>query len=386
MRVLDLTRVMMGPLATHILADLGADVIKIEDAAGDSTRHYRPLRHPGMAGSFLNLNRNKRSVLLDLKREAGREALRRLVPSADVFVHSMRPNAIKRLGFDYPAVRAIKPEIVYCAGQGYGSGGRYRDKAAYDDVIQAGSGIAALFGMVGGEPAYMPTVICDKLCGHTMAWSIVAALLHRERGGGGQAIEVPMLETSIEFVMMDHMVGSAFAPPLAPTGYARLLTRQRRPFATRDGYMCILPYSDANWRDLFEFLGRTDLRDDTRLHHIGGRTDHIDMLYGVIADAAPHFSNGEWQAFCDAASIACTPVQGLDEVQQDPHVKDVKLFSVEQHPSEGAYNAIRSPVSFSEAPFTIRHHAPRLGEHTAEVLAEIGLSAGDLAGSAANDL
>ena len=150
--------------------------------------------------------------------------------------------------------------------------------------------------------------------------------------------------------------------------------------------MCILPYSDANWRDLFEFLGRTDLRDDKRLHHIGGRTDHIDMLYGVIADAAPHFSNGEWQAFCDAASIACTPVQGLDEVQQDPHVKDVKLFSVEQHPSEGAYNAIRSPVSFSEAPFTIRHHAPRLGEHTAEVLAEIGLSAGDLAGSAANDL
>ena len=385
MRVLDLTRVMMGPLATHILADLGADVIKIEDAAGDSTRHYRPLRHPGMAGSFLNLNRNKRSVVLDLKREAGREALRRLVPSADVFVHSMRPNAIKRLGFEYSAVRVIKPEIIYCAGQGYGSGGRYRDKAAYDDVIQAGSGIAALLGMVGDQPAYMPTVICDKLCGHTMAWSIVAALLHRERGGGGQAIEVPMLETSIEFVMMDHMVGSAFVPPLAPTGYARLLTRQRRPFATRDGYLCILPYSDANWRDLFEFIGRTDLRDDTRFHHISGRTDHIDMLYGVIADAAAQRSSGEWQAFCDEASIACMPVQGLDEVQQDPHVKDVGLFSVQQHPSEGAYNAIRSPVSFSEAPFAIRHHAPRLGEHTAEVLAEIGMSEGDVGRGAAND-
>ena len=384
MRVLDLTRVMMGPLATHILADLGADVIKIEDAAGDSTRHYRPLRNPGMAGSFLNLNRNKRSVLLDLKQEAGRDALRQLIPTADVFVHSMRPNAIERLGFDYPAVRAIKPEIVYCAGQGYGSGGRYRDKAAYDDVIQAGSGIAALAAMVGGEPAYMPTVICDKLCGHTMAWAIVAALLHRERGGGGQAIEVPMLETSIEFVMMDHMVGSAFVPPLAPTGYTRLLTRHRRPFATRDGYMCILPYSDANWRALFEFLGRTDLRDDPRFCHIGGRTDHIDMLYGVIAEAAPRFGNAEWQAFCDGASIACTPVQGLDEVQRNPHVTDVGLFSVEQHPSEGAYNAIRSPVTFSEAPFAIRHHAPRLGEHTVEVLAEIGLSAGDVGGSAAN--
>ncbi len=380
LRVLDLTRVMMGPLATHILADLGADVVKVEDAAGDSTRHYRPLRNPGMAGSFLNLNRNKRSIVLDLKREAGREALRRLVPSADVFVHSMRPNAIKRLGFDYPAVRAIKPEIIYCAGQGYGSGGRYRDKAAYDDVIQAGSGIAALFGMVTGQPAYVPTVICDKLCGHAMAWSIVAALLHRERGGGGQAIEVPMLETSIDFVMMDHMVGSAFAPPLAPTGYARLLTRQRRPFATRDGYMCILPYTDANWLDLFEFLGRADLRDDVRFHDIGGRVDHIDMLYGVIAEAAPAHTNAEWQDFCDDVSIACMPVQGLDAVQQDPHVQDVKLFSVEQHPSEGAYNAIRSPITFSEAPFTIRRHAPRLGEHTEEVLAEIGMGTADLAG------
>ncbi|MGI4794262.1 MAG: CaiB/BaiF CoA transferase family protein [Janthinobacterium lividum] len=384
-RVLDLTRVMMGPLATHILADLGADVIKIEDAAGDSTRHYRPLRHPGMAGSFLNLNRNKRSVQLDLKQDAGREALRRLIPSADVFVHSMRPNAIKRLGFDYPAVKSLSPEIVYCAGQGYGSGGRYRDKAAYDDVIQAGSGIAALFGMMGGEPAYMPTVICDKLCGHTMAWSILAALLHRERGGGGQAIEVPMLETSIEFLMMDHMVGSAFEPPLAPTGYARLLTRHRRPFATRDGYMCILPYSDANWRDMFDFIGRPDLRDDERFHHISGRTDHIDMLYGVIADAAPNFDNAEWQTFCDKASIACTAVKGLDEVREDPHVRDVKLFSVEQHPSEGAYQAIRSPVSFSEAPFAIRHHAPRLGEHTVEVLAEIGMSAAENGGSVAND-
>ena len=384
-RVLDLTRVMMGPLATHILADLGADVIKIEDAAGDVTRHYRPLRHPGMGGSFLNLNRNKRSVQLDLKDAAGREALRRLIPTADVFVHSMRPKAIERLGFDYAAVQAIKPEIVYCAGQGYGSGGRYRDKAAYDDVIQAGSGIAALFGMVAGEPAYAPTVICDKFCGQTMAWSILAALLHRERGGGGQAIEVPMLETSIEFVMMDHMVGSAFVPPLAPTGYARLLTAHRRPFRTRDGYACILPYSDANWRALFEFIGRPDLRDDARFHHIGGRTDHIDMLYGVIAAAAPRFDNAEWQAFCDAASIACTPVQGLDEVQRDPHVTDVALFSVEQHPSEGAYNAIRSPVSFSKAPFELRHHAPRLGQHTAEVLAEIGMTPADMEPTLAND-
>lgn len=162
-----------------------------------------------------------------------------------------------------------------------------------------------------------------------------------------------MLETSIEFLMMDHMVGSAFEPPLAPTGYAGLLTRHRRPFATRDGYMCILPYSDANWRDLFDFIGRSDLRDDERFHHIIGRTDHIDMFYGVIADAAPNFGNAEWQAFCDEASIACTAVKGLDEVREDPHVRDVKLFSVEQHPSEGAYHAIRSPVSFSEAPSAI---------------------------------
>jgi len=379
MRVLDLSRVMMGPFATHILADLGADVLKIEDQVGDSTRHYRPLRNPGMAGSFLNLHRNKRSVVLDLKREAGRAALRRLLPGADVFVHTMRPAAIERLGFGYDAVRAINPAIIYCAGQGFGSGGRYRDKAAYDDVIQAGSGIAALFGLVNGEPGYAPTVICDKLCGQTMAWSILAALLHRERGGGGQAIEVPMLETSIEFTMMDHMVGSTFEPPLAPTGYARLLTRHRRPYATKDGYLCILPYSGENWHDLFEFIGRPDLRDDERFHDIGGRVDHADFLYGTIASVAPGYTSAEWLSFCDRVSIACLPVRGLDEVRDDPHVRDVGLFKVEQHPSEGAYQALRSPVIFSNAPFTIRRHAPRLGEHTTDVLAETGLSANEIA-------
>lgn len=246
-------------------------------------------------------------------------------------------------------------------------------------MIQAGSGIAALFGLVNGEPGYAPTVICDKLCGQAMAWSILTALLHRERGGGGQAIEVPMLETSIEFTMMDHMVGSTFEPPLAPTGYARLLTRHRRPFATKDGYLCVLPYSDRNWRDLFEFLGRPDLRDDKRFHGVGGRVDHADFLYGTIAAAAPGHTSAEWAGFCDRVSIACMPVCGLDDVRDDPHVRDVGLFNIEQHPSEGAYQAVRSPVWFSGAPFAIRRHAPRLGEHTADVLAKAGLSGEEIA-------
>ena len=248
-RILDLTSVIMGPFATHILADLGADVIKIESPEGDSVRHYQPARHPGMSGVFLNLHRNKRSVVLDLKQDAARAALNRLIETADVFVHNLRPKTIERLGYGYDAVRAIKPDIVYCGAYGFSAKGPYGDKAAYDDLIQAGSGVAALIGEVHGEPAYVPTVICDKLAGQAIAYAVLAALFQRSRGGGGQAIEVPMLETTVEFNLVEHMSGFGFEPPRSRPGFPRLMDRSRKPYRTQDGYACILPYSDRNWLD-----------------------------------------------------------------------------------------------------------------------------------------
>jgi crotonobetainyl-CoA:carnitine CoA-transferase CaiB-like acyl-CoA transferase len=378
-RILDLTSVIMGPFATHILADLGADVIKVESPEGDSVRRYRPNRHPGMPGPILNLHRNKRGIVLDLKRAEHAAALNRLIATADVFVHNLRPKAIARLGYAYEQVGAIKPDIIYCGAYGFAANGPYGDKAAYDDLIQAGSGIAGLFAAVHGEPAYVPSVICDKLAGQAIAYSILAALFQRERGGGGQAIEVPMLETSIEFLMAEHMVGNAFDPPLGKAGWVRVLHPARKPFRTKDGYAGILPYSDRNWQDFYEFTGRTEFSADARFQRLSDRVDYIEILYGLIEEEAPKHTTHEWVEFCDRVSIPCMPVLSLDELPDDPHVKAVGLFGTAEHPSEGRYRTLRRPVAFSEAPFRIRRHAPRQGEHTAEVLAEAGCSAEEIA-------
>jgi crotonobetainyl-CoA:carnitine CoA-transferase CaiB-like acyl-CoA transferase len=377
-RVLDLTSVIMGPFATHILADMGADVIKVESPEGDSLRHYEPQRSPGMAGNILNLHRNKRGIVLDLKREGCRHALDRLIGSADVFVHNLRPRAIASLGYTYERVREIKPDIVYCGAYGFGAKGPYGDKPAYDDLIQAGSGIAALYGEVHGEPAYVPTVICDKLAGQAIAYAILGALFQRARGGGGQAIEVPMLETTIELALAEHMFGFAFLPPLSPPGFKRLMSRTRKPYRTLDGYACILPYSDRNWHDFYAFTGRTEFSDDPRFRRLSDRVHNIALLYSMVEEEAARRPTQEWVEFCDRVSIPCMPVLSLKDLPDDPHVRAVELFGEAEHPSEGRYRTVRSPVSFSGAPFRIRRHAPRLGEHTADVLREAGLSQAEI--------
>jgi crotonobetainyl-CoA:carnitine CoA-transferase CaiB-like acyl-CoA transferase len=369
----------MGPFATRILADLGADVIKVESPEGDSVRHYQPLRSPGMSGNTLNLQRNKRSIVLDLKREECRSALNRLIETADVFVHSLRPKAIERLGFGYEQVRAVKPEIIYCGAYGFSAKGPYSDKAAYDDLIQAGSGIAGLYGQLHGEPTYVPTVICDKLTGQAVAYAILAALLHRERGGGGQAVEVPMLETTVDFNFVEHMGGFGFEPALGKPGFPRLMDPSRKPYRTRDGYACILPYSDRNWQDFYQFTGHTELRDDPRFTRLPERVKHIRVLYGMVEEEAAKRTTAQWVAFCDRVSIPCMPVLELSELPEDPHLKQVGLFQTAEHPTEGRYRLLRSPVSFSAVPFRVRRHAPRLGQHTREVLAEAGLSEAEIA-------
>lgn len=377
-RVIDLTSVVLGPYATHILGDLGADVIKVESLAGDSTRDYQPLRHAGMSGFFLNLNRNKRSIALDLKRPEGLQALKQLIAGAQVFVHNMRGSAIEQLGLGYEAVKAVNPDIVYCAAYGFGAGGPYSDKAAYDDVIQAGSGLASLYAAAHGAPAFMPTVLCDKVTGQAVAYAILAALYQQARGGGGQAVEVPMLETTVEFALVEHLAASAFQPPLAKAGFPRVLSPHRKPYRTADGYICLLPYSDRNWQDFFAFTGRQEFASDPRFARLADRVQNIDVLYALLAEEASRFSTAEWVKFCDEVSIPCMPVLGLDELADDPHLKAVRMFSTVEHPSEGDYRSVRSAVSFSGSAFTVRHHAPRHGQHSAEVLAEAGYAPGDI--------
>ncbi len=370
-RIVDLTTVIMGPLASRILGDLGADVIKVEPPSGDSIRAHRPHLAPGLSGMFLNLNRNKRSVMLDLKTSAGREQLATLVAGADVFMHNLRPAVMDRLGFGYERCKVLRSDIIYCAASGFGSAGPYAAKPAYDDLIQAASGFAALAEEIGGSPAYAPSVICDKVAGQAIATAILAALVHRLRTGEGQAVEAPMFELAIDFNLVEHFGGAALVPPQGAPGYPRIRSPERRPFVTADGYACILPYSDANWRDFFQFTQRTDLAADSRFHAIETRQDHIGELYAEVRQEALKRPTAEWMAFCNMADIPCMPVISLDDIFDDPHVEAVELFSIETHPRGGQYRLIRPPVTHSAQAFRLRHHAPALGEHTEEVFREI---------------
>jgi crotonobetainyl-CoA:carnitine CoA-transferase CaiB-like acyl-CoA transferase len=372
-RIVDLTSVIMGPFATHILADMGADVIKVESPEGDSFRNYHPLRHEGMSGNFLHLNRNKRSLLLDLKQPRDRDVLDRLISTAEVFVHSLRPQAIHKLGYDYERVGKLRENIIYCGAYGFGAGGPYANKAAYDDIIQAGCGLAALSEQINGTPAYLPTVLCDKLTGQTIAYAILAALFQRSRDGRGLEIEVPMFESSVEFAAIEHMGGFTFEPPLGPPGFKRVLTPYRKPYRTQDGFACILPYSDRNWHDFYEFTGRTEFSSDPRFRSLPQRVMNIEVLYALVEEQAPHHTTAEWVQFCDRASIPCMPVLALEDLPDDEHLRAVGLFEIETHPTEGSYRAIKAPVSFNGRRLAIRRHAPRLGEHTAEILRELGL-------------
>ncbi len=377
-KLLDLTGVIMGPFGTHILADLGAEVIKVESPEGDVLRNYRPLRSSGMSGQVLHLHRNKRSIVLDLKRPEAAEALRTLIAESDVLVHNMRPKAIERLGFGYETVRKINPGLIYCGAYGFGMGGVYSDKAAYDDLIQACCGLADLAGQIRGEPAYAATVVCDKLAGQAIAYAVCAALYQRSMGGGGQEVEVPMFETSIEFMLIEHFGGGAFVPPIGGIGFHRVLNRFRKPFKTIDGHVCILPYSDRNWDDFFDFTGNQAYKGDPRFRTHADRAQGVEILYTLIEQEAAKRPTKEWVDFCDGVSIPCMPVLSLNNMHEDPHVKSVGLFEVGEHPTEGSYRVVRAPVRFGTAPFRVRRHAPRLGENTREVLEEAGLSAAQI--------
>ncbi len=375
MRIIDLTSVIMGPYATRILADMGADVIKIEGPEGDSFRSYGPFKNKGMGGSILNLHRNKRSVGLNLKDPADREALNRLIATADALIHNLRPGAASRLGLDWNNVSQYNPEIVLCAARGFASDGPYGHKAAYDDLMQAGSGFSALFDQLYGEPRYAPTSWCDKVAGQAIAYSVLGALIHKLRAGEGQAIEVPMFEVCIDFMLVEHFGALAFEPAKGPPGFKRQLALGRKPYRTSDGWACILPYSDRNWQDFFAFVGRPELGQEPRYAEIGSRVEHIEELYIIVETEARKHSIQAWMDFCDSVAIPAMPVLTFEEILEDDHAQATGMFTVVEHPTEGSYKHLRPPVRFARTPCELLRFAPHAGQHTQEVLDEVADSA-----------
>ncbi len=369
-RVVDLTAMVFGPYATQIMADMGADVIKVETPAGDDTRNVNAGPVPGMAGVFVNVNRGKRSVVLDLKSELGKEALTRLIATADVFIHSMRSNAIARLGFDYASVKAIKPDIVYTNCYGYSRRGPDGGKPAYDDTIQAECGIPHLQELMTGKPDFMATIIADKVAGLTGLYATLAALFHRERTGEGQEVEVGMFETMASFMLVEHASGKIFDPPLGPAHYHRVVARNRKPYKTKDGYVAALVYNDKHWKAFVDAVKPEWATPD--LDRLENRAKQIDRVYGLLGETFSTRTTQEWLDLLEELHVPAAPLRTTDELFDNEHLNAVGFFEEVDTP-QGRMRFPGVPTWFSETPGKVAGPCPTLGENTNEVLKELGL-------------
>lgn len=380
-RVIDLTSVLMGPYATQYLGDYGADVIKVEPPSGDVIRHAGPARSPAMGPLFLNTNRSKRSVVLNLKTVEGRDLLLDMCRDADVLVYNVRPAAMKRLGLSWDEVRAVNPRLIYAGLYGYGQQGRYASRPAYDDLIQGAAALPYLFSVSGsGEPRYVPTAMADRIVGLTALGGILAAIIGRSRFGVGQRVDVPMFETMVSFVLADHLGGLSFDPPLDRGGYARHLARDRRPLPTADGHVCALIYTDDHWRRFLSAVGHEDLMEtDPRFVSFAARNENIGAVYGWLAEIFRTRTSAEWIDLLDEADVPVMAMHTLETVLNDPHLADVGFFRAMDHPSEGRILAMANPVQMSQTPLELARHSPLLGEHTVEVLRELGVPEGRIA-------
>jgi len=378
-RVLDLTAYLLGPFATQILGDMGADIIKVESHEGDIVRGIGPTRSPGMGGVFQQNNRNKRSIVLDLKQPAGRDALLRLATTADVFVYNVRPAAMARLGLSYEAMAAVNPGIVYVGAVGFGQDGPYAARPALDDLMQGMSGIAGLYARAsGGEPRYIPMAMADRYTGTVLVNAILGALVHKLRTGQGQALEVPMFESLAQGVLGDHLMGHSFDPPLGPPGYPRHLSRDRRPFRTLDGWLCAFLISDGQWRAVLERLGQPELMQDPRFASLQARTEHSREVYAWLDATFRTRSTEQWLALLGEADVPAGPLHTLESLLEDPHLKAVGFFQRLEHPTEGTLVTLRPPSRWSRTPPEVRLPPPNLGEHSAELLAQAGYSEADV--------
>jgi crotonobetainyl-CoA:carnitine CoA-transferase CaiB-like acyl-CoA transferase len=352
------------------LGDYGADVIKIEPPSGDIMRHAGPMKHPGMGHIFINANRNKRSVVLDLKQPEQREKLLALCKTADVLTYNIRPAAMARLGLSYDTLRAVNPRLIVCGAYGYSEGGPYSDWPAYDDLIQGAVGMPWLMTQSGStEPRYAPTTFADRVTGLNMVHAVMAAIIARYRTGVGQHVEVPMFECLLQFVLGDHLCGETWQPSLGGMGYARLLAVNRKPYATQDGHICALMYNDAHWQAFLKLVGQPDLfQTDARFATHPDRLKNIDALYGVVGQHMRTRTSAEWMKDFTAHDIPVMPMMKLDDLLTDPHLTATQGWLDVPHPFEGTLRQLRPPVRMSGTPTGVWRPAPRLGEHTEEVL------------------
>jgi len=375
LRILDLTTVLFGPFGTQTLGDWGAEVIKIESLTGDTWRHSGQFRNRGMSGQFMAANRNKRSLAIDLKHPDGKAVLRRLIASADALVSNIRPAGLARLGFSYDACKELNPKIIYAVATGFGQDGPWRARPAFDEIIQAASGFASAMGS-DDEPAFVPSLIGDKICGMALTSAVTAALLHRERTGEGQMVEVPMLETLAAFNSIEMFGGYAFVPPIGPAGYKRM--KARRPVRTKDGWLTMLPYSGDNWCAFFQAVGHPECIDEFSVRDPVQRARNIDRIYDRMRDIAPTRTTAEWEELLLRIDVPHTGFAKLSEIAEQPHLKAVEMFPELDHPTEGRIRQARPPARFSASPASVRRLAPRLGEHTAEVLREAGYAPAEI--------
>ncbi len=378
-KIVDMTTVLMGPFATQTLGDYGADVIKVESLDGDVTRQIGPTRHPGMGPVFLNVNRSKRSICLDLKKDAGRAVVLRLVADADVLVYNVRPQAMQRLRLGYEDVAAVNPRLIYAGVFGFGQDGPYAAKAAYDDLIQGGSALAHLMARGGdGTPRYVPNALVDRIVGLNAVGAILASLVHRDRTGVGQRVDIPMFETMAGFVMGDHLGGLTYEPPLDQGGYARHLSPDRRPYKTSDGYICVIVYNDKQWDKFLTATGRDDLRSDPRFATFAGRSANIDHVYAELARIIALRSTAEWITLLDEADVPALPMHDLVSILNDPHLVATEFFPTVEHPSEGKIRSMRPAATWSKTQAVPTRLAPRLGQQSEDVLRELGYSSDEI--------
>lgn len=372
-KVVDASSVLMGPYASQWLGDLGAEVIKVEAPAGDSTRQTGPSTEAGMGAVFLGTNRNKQSVVIDLKQKEGQEALQALLAGADVFMHSIRPQKLAAIGLDPDEVRRRHPRLVFATLHGFTESGPYGGRPAYDDIIQGMSGIADLARLQGGEPQYLPTASADKTSGLIAAVSILGALLARSRDGLGREVEVPMFESMVSFNLVEHLFGLHFEPPLAQPGYPRVTNPWRRPYQSADGHVCLMPYTDAHWQRFFCACGRDDLAEDPRFASMGERTRHIDALYSALGQLVRQHSTQHWLDLCEQIDIPAARVNALSELPDDEHLRATGFFQTLDDPSMGRVRLTGVPVLFDGQRPPV-HLPPRLGEHTRKALESAGVS------------
>ncbi len=370
MRVVELATVVMAPYAGQMLGDLGAEVIKVEHGP-DSSRLMGAGATPGLSGVALNLHRNKRSIALDVKSDAGAKVLRQLLSSADIFLTNLRPGPLERLGLRYEDLAAAFPRLVYCESHGFASGTPEENAPVYDDIIQALTGLPSLNQEVLGTTAFLPSLIGDKITGVMIATGVLAALVHREHTGEGQKVEVPMFDTVLSFNLVEHLAAAAI--PGEPAGYSRIMTRHRGPHQTADGYVAIMPYTDDHWRALFSEVDRMDMMERPWFAEHGARLREADRVFQDLAEIVIERTTAEWLELCERLGIPAAPVPTMDEIVNDP-ARHRGVLREETHPIVGTYRHIESPMKLSATPASLRHRAPLVGEQTDEILAELDYS------------